>query len=133
MRTRPMLVQEDVRKMMAACEDEARKHKWNITVAIVDEAGYTLALSRMDGAGLMTSVVAVEKARTAALSKRPTRFWEERIKDRPVFMKFPENLPITGGVPLMVGGDCVGAIGVSGVQSDEDEQIALAGSKSLGS
>lgn len=132
MRNRPMLQQDDVRKMMAACEDEARRNKWNVTIAIVDEAGYAVGLTRMDGAGPMTSKVAVEKARTAALSKRPTRFWEERIKDRPVFMKFPDNLPITGGVPLMVGADCVGAIGVSGVQSDEDEQIALAGAKALG-
>ncbi len=132
MRNRPMLQQDDVKKMMAACEEEARRNKWNVTIAIVDEAGYAVGLTRMDGAGLMTSNVAVEKARTAALSKRPTRFWEERIKERPVFMKFPDNLPITGGVPLMVGADCVGAIGVSGVQSDEDEQIALAGAKSLG-
>ena len=131
MRNRPMLTQDDVKKMMAACEKEAKKNKWSVTIAIVDEAGYALNLVRMDGAGMMTAVVAVEKARTAALSKRPTKFWEERVKERPVFMKFPDNLPITGGVPLMVGNDCVGAIGVSGVQSSEDEQIALVGAKSL--
>ena len=74
----------------------------------------------------------MEKARSAALSRRSTKFWEDRIKDRPVFMKFPGNLPIQGGIPLMYQNECVGAIGVSGVQSHEDEQIAMAGAAVLG-
>ena len=74
---------------------------------------------------------ATQKARTAALSRRPSRFWEERVKERPVFLKFPDNLPIIGGVPVMYQGECVGAIGVSGVQSHQDEQIAQAGGGAL--
>lgn len=129
MRQRPVLTLDDAKNMMAACEAEAIKNGWAVTIAIVDEAGYLLNLVRLDGTGPMTAEVALGKARTAALTRRPSQFWEERVKERPSFLKFPEILPITGGVPVMVGNDCVGAIGVSGVQSHQDEQIALAGAK----
>ena len=131
MRSKPCLMLEDVRKLAAACEAEAAHHTWIVTIAIVDDAGYLLHLQRMDGAGPMTVEAATQKARTAALSRRPSRFWEERVKERPVFLKFPDNLPIIGGVPLMYQGECVGAIGVSGVQSHEDEQLAQAGAGAL--
>jgi hypothetical protein len=72
------------------------------------------------------------KAKTAALTRRPTKFWEDRVKERAVFLKFPDNLPIQGGVPILYQNECVGAIGVSGVQSHEDEQIATAGVAALG-
>lgn len=129
MRNRPALIAEDAKNMMNACEAEAKKNGWAVTIAIVDDAGYLLNLARMDGVGPMTAEVALGKARTAALTRRPSQFWEERIKERPSFLRFPEILPIQGGVPLMVGNDCVGAIGVSGVQSHQDEQVALAGAK----
>jgi glc operon protein GlcG len=132
MRNKPALTAADVHKMMAACRDEAAKNKWNVTIAVVDDAGYLLHLERLDGAGPMTAEVAAAKARTAAITRRPTKMWEDMVKDRPVFLKFPENLPIQGGVPLMHQGDCVGAIGVSGVQSHQDEQIANAGVTALG-
>ena len=132
MRSRPALTASDVHKMVAACKAEAEKHKWNVTIAVVDDAGYLLYLERLDGAGPMTAEVATSKARTAAVSRRPTKFWEDRVKDRPVFLKFPDNLPIQGGMPIMYQGECVGAIGVSGVQSNEDEQIANAGIGALG-
>lgn len=131
MRNRPALTFDDAKKMLAACEGEAVRNGWAVTIAIVDDAGYPLGLLRMDGAGPMTCEVALGKARTAALTRRPSQFWEERVKDRPGFLKFPEVLPITGGVPVMVGADCVGAVGVSGVQSHQDEQIALAGAKAV--
>jgi len=132
MRSRPALTASDVHKMVAACKAEAEKHKWNVTIAVVDDAGYLLYLERLDGAGPMTAEVATSKASTAAIWRRPTKFWEDRVKDRLVFLKFPGNLPIQGGVPIMYQGDCVGAIGVSGVQSHEDEQIANAGIGALG-
>ncbi len=131
MRNRPALTAADVQKMMAACKAEAVKNKWNVSIAIVDDAGYLLHLERMDGAGPMTAEVAAGKASTAAVTRRPTKFWEDRVKERPVFLKFPDNLPIQGGVPLMHQNECVGAIGVSGVQSHEDEQIANAGVAAL--
>jgi uncharacterized protein GlcG (DUF336 family) len=131
MRNKPALTAADVHKMMAACRDEAAKNKWNVTIAVVDDAGFLLHLERLDGAGPMTAEVAASKARTAAVTRRPTKAWEDMVKDRPVFLKFPENLPIQGGVPIMHQGDCVGAIGVSGVQSHQDEQVANAGVAAL--
>ena len=94
----------------------------------IDEAGYGPNLGPM----VMTAVVAEMKARTAGVTQRPTKFWEDRIKERPGFINFPDNLPIQGGIPLMFQGQCVGAIGVSGVQSHEDEQVANAGAATLG-
>jgi glc operon protein GlcG len=132
MRNKPALTAADVHKVMAACRDEAAKNKWSVTIAVVDDAGYLLHLERLDGAGPMTAEVAAAKARTAAVTRRSTKVWEDLVKDRPVFLKFPENLPIQGGVPLMHQGDCVGAIGVSGVQSHQDEQVANAGVAVLG-
>jgi len=132
MRNRPALTAADVQKMLVACKAEAAKNKWNVSIAIVDDGGYLLYLERMDGAGPMTAEVAAGKASTAAVTRRPTKFWEDRVKERPVFLKFPDNLPIQGGVPIMHQNECVGAIGVSGVQSHEDEQIANAGVAALG-
>jgi len=132
MRTKPALTAADVQKMVAACRGEANKNKWNVTIAVVDDAGYLLHLERLDGAGPMSAEVAADKARTAAVTRRPTKFWEDRVKERPAFLKFPGNLPIQGGVPVMYQGECVGGIGVSGVQSHEDEQIANAGLVALG-
>jgi glc operon protein GlcG len=132
MRTKPVLTASDVQKMAAACKAEAEKNKWAVTIAIVDDAGSLLYLERMDGAGPMTATVATGKAHTAAITRRPTKFWEDRLKDRPAVLKFPDNLPIQGGVPIMYQGECVGAIGASGVQSHEDEQIANAGIAVLG-
>ena len=132
MRNKPALTASDVQKMVAACRNEATKNKWNVTIAVVDDAGHLLYLERMDGAGPMSAEVAAGKASTAARTRRPTKFWEDRVKERPAFVKFPDNLPIQGGVPIMYQGECVGAIGVSGVQSHEDEQIANAGIAALG-
>jgi glc operon protein GlcG len=132
MRSRPALTASDVQAMVAVCKSEATKHKWSVSIAVVDDAGYLLHLERLDGAGPLTAEVAAAKARTAAVTRRPTKFWEDRVKERPVFLKFPDNLPIQGGVPVMYQGECVGAIGVSGVQSHEDEQIATAGIAALG-
>ena len=131
MRTRRALTGADVQKMAAACKAEATKNKWNVPIAIVDDAGYLLYLERQDGAGPVTAEVATEKATTAARTRRPTKFWEDRIKERPSFMKFPGLLPLQGGVPVMYQNECVGAIGVSGVQSHEDEQVATAGAGAI--
>ena len=127
MRNKPTLTASDVQKMVAACRSEAAKNKWSVSIAVVDDAGYLLYLERLDGAGPVTADVATEKAVTAARTRRPTKFWEDRLKERPAFMKFPGVLPLQGGVPVMYQNECVGAIGVSGVQSHEDEQIANAG------
>jgi len=132
MRTKPCLTAAAVNTMMAACLAEAEKNKWKVTVAIVDDGGFMLNVMRMDGAVVTTAEVAVGKARTAALTQRPSKFFEDRVKERPAFLSFPAGLLIQGGLPIMHQGDCVGAIGVSGVQSSEDEQIAKAGITALG-
>jgi glc operon protein GlcG len=131
MRNRPALTASDVQKMVAACKSEAIKNKWSVSIAVVDDGGYLLYLERLDGAGPVTAEVATQKAITAARTRRPTKFWEDRIKERPSFMKFPGVLPLQGGVPVMYQNECVGAIGVSGVQSHEDEQVANAGASAL--
>jgi glc operon protein GlcG len=132
MRTKPVLTSDDVHRMMAACKAEAAKNDWKVTVAIVDDAGYPLLVERVEGAGPISAEVALGKARTAAITRRPTKFWEDRVKERTAFLTYPADVMFQGGLPLMHQGDCVGAIGVSGVQSAEDEQVAQAGVKALG-
>ena len=131
MKTRPMLTLEDCRKITAAAEEEARKNKWNVVIAILDDGGHLLHLARMDGATPANARIAVEKGRTAAESRRSTAGWQERIKTRPEMLGMPGITPIQGGVPIVVEGTCVGAVGISGVQSHEDEQIANAGIKAI--
>jgi glc operon protein GlcG len=131
MRTKPCLTSSDVKKMMAACLAEAEKNKWPVSIAILDDGGFILHLERMDGAAVTTAEVAVGKARTSALTKRPSKFFEDRVKERPAFIAFPAGLFIQGALPILHDGECVGAIGVSGVQSAEDEQIARAGVTAL--
>jgi|SRR5580700_5577631 glc operon protein GlcG len=131
MRTKPCLTSADVKTMLAACEAEAAKNKWAVSIAIVDEGGYLLGLARMDGASAITAEVSLGKARTSALTKRPSKFFEDRIKERPAFAGFPAGILIQGGVPVIHDNECVGAIGVSGVQSQEDEQVAQAGANAL--
>ena len=132
MRTKPCLTSADVKKMMAAALAEAEKNKWIVAIAIVDDGGFMLHLDRMDGAAVTTAEVAVGKARTAALTRRPSKFFEDRVKERPAFISFPAGLFIQGALPIIHENECVGAMGVSGVQSFEDEQIARAGIAALG-
>jgi uncharacterized protein GlcG (DUF336 family) len=131
MRQKPSLTASDVQTMMAACKAEAAKNKWIVTIAIVDEGGFLLHLDRMDGASCTTSEVATGKAITAALTRRPSNVMEDRVKERAVFLRYPFGLPIQGGVPVMYQGECVGGIGVSGVDSQDDEKIAQAGATAL--
>jgi glc operon protein GlcG len=132
MRSKPCLSWDDVRKMLAACEAEAAKNNWAVSISIVDDGGYPLGFERMDGAPNISAEVSLGKARTSAMTGRPSKFFEDRIKDRPAFVTFPAGLLIQGALPIIHQNVCVGAIGVSGVQSHEDEQIALAGVKALG-
>lgn len=131
MRTKHCLTAADAAKMMAACKAEALKQNWNVSIAIVDEAGFLLHLERMDGAPLQSPAIAQGKARASAFAKAPTKQLEEVVKDRPAVISFPDRLPVQGAVPLIYQGECVGAIGVSGVKSHEDEVVALAGSAAL--
>ena len=133
MRQKPALTSTDCHKMMAACIAEAQKNKWAVAIAIVDDSGAALLPERLDGCGAIASTVAMGKAQTSALTKRPSKFFEDRIKERPGFVTFPTpGVMFQGGLPLVHQGECVGAIGVSGVQSHEDEAVAQAGITALG-
>jgi glc operon protein GlcG len=133
MKTRSMLTLEDCKKISAAAEAEAKKNNWNVCIAILDDGGHVLHLIRMDGATPANARIATEKARTAAETRRSTAMWEERIKGgRTSMLGMPGITPVQGGVPIVIDGVCIGAVGVSGVQSHEDEQIAKAGIDTLG-
>jgi glc operon protein GlcG len=131
MRTKPCLTAADVKKAIAACEAEAAKNKWPVSIAVIDDGGYLLGFLRMDGAPTISAEVSVGKARTSAVTGRPSKFFEDRVKERPAFASFPAGILIQGAVPLIHQNECVGAIGVSGVQSHEDEQVAQAGASAL--
>lgn len=132
MKTKSYLTLEDCRKIGAAAMDEARKNSWNVVIAILDDGGHLKWLEAMDGTTPFNAQVAVEKGRSSAVSRRSTKSWEDRIAaGRNAIINMPV-LPVQGGMPIMVDGQCVGAVGVSGVQSHEDEQIANVGIAALG-
>jgi uncharacterized protein GlcG (DUF336 family) len=133
MKTKPCLTLDDCKKMIAACEAEARRNKWEVVIAILDDGGHLLMLERMDGATPANAAIAVQKGRSAAISRRSTKIWEDRIKNGRVSMLKMPVLPVQGGIPVMYQDACVGGIGVSGVASHEDEQIAQAGANALAS
>ena len=134
MNTKPYLALDDAKRIAAAAEAEAVRNAWAVTIAIVDDGGHLLWLQRLDGVAPISSHIAPAKARTAALGRRKSRIYEEMINQgRVSFLSAPalEGL-LEGGVPIMVDGHCVGAVGVSGVKSIEDAQIAKAGIAALG-
>ena len=131
MRQKPALTAADADRIIAAARRLADERQWRVAIAIVDDGGYLLRLDRMDGAGPQTPEVATMKARTAALSRGPSKRMEDLVRERPGMLRFPDRLPIQGGLPLMHEGECVGGIGVSGVQSHEDEEVSAAGVTAL--
>jgi len=129
MQTRPYLTLADARKAAGASEAEAIQHGWAVTIAICDEGGHLLWLQRLDGCAAISSEIASHKARTAALGRRPSKAYEDVVNNgRTAFLSVPslEGL-LEGGEPIVVDGHTVGAVGVSGVKSSEDAQIARAG------
>lgn len=131
MKTKPCLTLDDCKKMIAACEAEARRNQWEVVIAVVDDGGHLMALQRMDGATPANADIAAQKARTAATTRRSTKVWEERVTAGRVSTLSMPVLAVQGGIPVIFQGECVGAIGVSGAQSPEDEQIAQAGAHAL--
>lgn len=134
LKRKPYLCLEDIKRMAAAAEAEALAHGWKVTIAIVDDGGHPLWLQRLDGAPPLVAHLASAKARTAALGRLESRIYEETINQgRPAFLSAPaiEGM-LEGGVPVLVDGHCLGAVGVSGVKSSEDAQVARAGIAALG-
>ena len=133
MNQKPYLSLNDVKRIAAAAEAEANANKWNVTIAIVDDGGHLLWLQRLDGAAPISAQIAPAKARTAALGRRESKLYEDMVNQgRVSFLSAPglEGL-LEGGVPVIVDGHVVGAVGVSGVKSSEDVQIAKAGIAAL--
>jgi len=135
MKTKPCLTAADVKAMLAAAEAEAAKNKWPLAIAIVDDGGHLLAALRLDGATVFNMELALGKARTAAQTARPSRFWAERLTGGGggmLTLAVPV-MPAPGGLPVMVMGECVGGIAASGAKGEEDERASQAGLDALGS
>lgn len=133
MKTKPVLTLEDVKKIAAAAEAEAVKNQWAVTISIVDDGGHLLWLQRMDGAAPVSAWIGPQKAITAAIGRRESAVYEKMVNEgRMSFLAVTPVTPLEGGVPIIVEGQYVGAVGVSGVKSTEDVQIAKAGIAALG-
>jgi len=133
MKTKPMLTLDDVKKIAAAAEAEALQNNWAVTIAIVDDGGHLLWLQRLDGAPPVSSHIAPAKANTAAMGRRESKVYEDVINGgRVSFLSAPAIAGmLEGGVPVIVDGHVIGAVGVSGVKSTEDAQIAKVGIAAL--
>ena len=133
MKTKPCLTLDDCKKIAAGCEAHAQAHQWAVSFSIVDDGGHLLWMQRLDGAGPSTVRVSEGKARTASWAKKPSKHFEDMVnKDgRISATMMPDLLHMEGGMPILVDGQCVGGVGVSGVKSSDDAAIAEAGIKAL--
>ncbi len=133
MKTKAVLSDSDVAKMLAASKACANKNNWAVTIAIVDDGGHLLGLQRLDGAAPVSAHIAPAKAHTAALGRRETKVYEDIINNgRTAFLSAPLVAGmLEGGVPIVIDGEVIGAVGVSGVKSSEDAEVAQAGIAAL--
>lgn len=133
MQTKSVLTAVDVKKIAAAAEAEALANNWAVTIAIVDDGGHLLSLHRMDGVAAISAHIAPAKAKTAAMGRRETKIYEDIINNgRTAFVTVPFiDGMLEGGVPIVFDGQVIGAVGVSGVKSEQDAQIAKAGIAAL--
>ncbi len=134
MKTKSLLEAADIKAIAAAAEAEALKNNWAVTIAIVDDGGHLLWLQRLDGAAPISAHIAPAKANTAALGRRESKVYEDMINGgRVSFLSAPDLKGLLeGGVPILKDGQCLGAVGVSGVKSTEDAQVARAGIAAIG-
>ena len=137
MKTKPILTHEDCQKIATACATEARANDWAVSFAIVDDGGHLLWFERLDNAAPSTAEIGPAKARMAALGRRETKVYEEMINGgRTAFLSAASatamrGAMMEGAVPIMIDGQCLGAVGVSGVKSADDARIARAGIAAL--
>ena len=134
MKTKHTLESTDLKLIAAAAEAEALKNNWAVSIAIVDDGGHLLHFQRLDGAPAVSAHIAPAKANTAALGRRESKVYEDTINGgRMSFLSAPTiKGMLEGGIPMMKDGHCIGAVGVSGVKSSEDAQIARAGMAAIG-
>jgi len=131
--TRRTLTLEAAKRMAAAAEAEARKNNWAVSIAVLDDGGHLVYFQRMDGAKLVAIDIAIRKARTAVYFQGETKALEEEVsKGRTALLPIEGFMPLESGIPLIVEGKVIGAIGVSGVTGEQDAQCAKAGAAALG-
>ena len=132
MQSKAVLTVVETTRILEAARAEAEKNQWAVTIAVVDDGGHLLAQLRLDGCAPIGAYIAPEKARTAALGRRESKQYEEMINGgRTAFLSAPLAGMLEGGVPVMVDGQVVGAVGVSGVKPDQDSQVARIAANSL--
>jgi len=132
MLTKHVLGVAEVTQILAAARAEAEKNQWAVTIAVADDGGHLLGLLRLDGCAPVGAYIAVEKARTAALGRRESKVYEDMINGgRTAFLSAPLSGSLEGGVPVIVDGQVIGTVGVSGVKADQDAQVAKAGAAAL--
>jgi glc operon protein GlcG len=132
MHSKAVLSQTDVSRILQAARAEAQRNNWAVAIAVVDDGGHPLALERLDGCAPIGAYIASEKARTSALGRRESKGYEDMVNGgRSAFLSAPLLTSLEGGVPVLVDGQVVGAIGVSGVKAEQDAQVAHAGAQSL--
>jgi glc operon protein GlcG len=132
MKTKKYLTLSDVKTILAAAEAEAHKNKWAVCIAVVDDGGHLLGFSRLDGCAIASVAISQGKARSAAIRKRPTKSDEDMVNNgRMSALSMPGITFLEGGVPIVVEGETIAAVGVSGVKSAEDAQVAQAGIDAL--
>jgi len=124
MRKKSVITLDDAKQMMAAAETEAVRNGWDIVVAVLDDGAHLVGLHRMDGARPGNPEIAIQKARTSALTLRSSKVWEDWINDGRMSILGMPVLSVQGGLPIIVDGECLGSIGISGVTSAQDEQVA---------
>lgn len=132
MNSKAILSQAEVSQILAASRSEAQANQWPVTIVVVDDGGHPLALERLDGASPISAYIATEKARTSALGRRESKGYEEMVNGgRTAFLSAPLITSLEGGVPIIVDGQVIGAVGVSGVKAEQDAQVAKAGAQCL--
>lgn len=128
MQTKSVLTIAETTRMLDAARAEAEKNQWPVAIAVVDDGGHLLGMLRLDGSAPVSAEIAIGKAKTAAVGRRETRLYEEMINNgRIAFLSAPLVATLEGGIPVIVEGQVVGAVGVSGVKPGEDAQVARAG------
>ncbi|WP_434771403.1 heme-binding protein [Pseudomonas entomophila] len=132
MQRKAILEHTDITRLMAAAREEAQRHGWAVSIAVVDDGGHPLALARLDGCAPIAAYIATEKARSAALGRRDTKGYEDMVNGgRIAFVSAPLLTSLEGGLPVRVDGQVIAAIGVSGVKAEQDAQVAAAGIAAL--
>jgi glc operon protein GlcG len=132
MKTKNYLVQDDCRRIVDAAAAFARSKNWAVTICVCDDGGHILRIERLDGAAPFTARMAIAKANTAAIGRRESKSFEDSINQgRAALITAPLEGMLEGGVPVLIDGQVIAAIGVSGVKSAEDAEIARAGIAAL--